>query len=427
MLRYILLFSFLVIFVFSHFNFSQEPGDSSTAVSSRFDVVVSGFISEHDEDVLQSFLEGYSSYNGNQFSGRAYIHSSTNILNSLSFASENDYELVIRSYTGLLEAIGLADNFPELQIVMPSGSNSFIESFSGDIISCPVIVTGAGLSHNVTGYTLEFFSIDPIGNNLSSFSNGYIAGQLAFLADFLGLSYDEARMLARNTASMQGEYDFFDGFGSINIDDAINIALPVELKLFTATIQMNNVNLIWRTETEINNLGFEIERASSSTTPLLNEWVRIAFVEGNGTTTEPKDYSYSDDIKNINANSLAYRLKQIDFDGSYEYSDVVLVESISPADFELKQNYPNPFNPSTIIQYAIGSQQFVVLKVYDVLGEEMATLVNEEKPEGTYEINFSAIGRSASGGDAWNLTSGVYFYTLETGSFIETKKMILIR
>ncbi|MGB5896113.1 MAG: T9SS type A sorting domain-containing protein [Ignavibacteriaceae bacterium] len=95
--------------------------------------------------------------------------------------------------------------------------------------------------------------------------------------------------------------------------------------------------------------------------------------------------------------------------------------------FVLEQNYPNPFNPSTTIQYTVGSKQFVELKVYDVLGEEITTLVNEEKSEGTYEIKFSSKGGSASGGDAWNLTSGVYFYTLDAGSYIQTKKMILLR
>ena len=419
-MRCYLLFSFLFIFILAPFNFSEEAGEPVNEVCSRFDVVVSGFIPEHDENVLQSFLEGYSSYNGTQFSSRSYIHSSTNIVSSLSFASENEYELIIRSYTGLLHAIALADNFPELQIIMPSGSNSFIESFSGDIIGCPVIVTGAGIEHNVTGYTLEFFSTDPIGINLSSFSNGYIAGQLAFLADYLGLNYDEARMLARNTASMQGEYDYFDGFGSINIEEAINISLPVELTLFTATTQMNNVNLIWRTETEINNLGFEIERkvpSNSQQNGTDSGWVKIGFVPGHGTTTDPQEYYYFDDISIISSTTLSYRLKQVDFDGTYDYSDVVFVENISPGDFELKQNYPNPFNPSTSIQYAVGRQQFVVLKVYDVLGEEIATLVNEEKPAGTYEIMF----------DAQVLTSGIYFYTLDAGSFIETKKMILLR
>jgi len=417
--------SYLLIFLFSTFflapyNFPNEPGDSLGIISSRFSVLVSGFITEHDEDVLESFFDGYRSYNGTQYSGRTYIHSSTSIANSLSFASENDYDLVIRSYTGLQQAIAIAVNFPEIQIIMPSGSNSFIESFSGDIINCPVIVTGAGVEHNVTGYTLEFFSIDPIGNNLSSFSNGYIAGQLAFLGDFLGISYEEARMLARTTGSMEGEYDYFDGFGSINIDEAINVSVPVELTRFSASIQANSVNLIWQTNTEINNLGFEIERKAISNSlknEIDKEWFKIGFVPGHATTTNPQDYLFQDDISMVSSTKLAYRLKQIDFDGNYNYSDVVCVENILPEDFELKQNYPNPFNPATIIRYEVGEKQFVVLKVYDIIGEEIATLVNEEKSAGSYEIKF----------DAALLTSGIYFYTLKADSFIETKKMTLLR
>jgi hypothetical protein len=391
-----------------------------TSDSSRFDVLVSGFIPEHDEEVLQSFLEGYSSYNGKQFNGRTYIHNSSTILSSLLYASNNEYDLVIRSYTGLLKAIGFAGNYPEIQIIMPSGSNSFIESFSGDILNCPVIVTGAGISHNVTGYTLEFFSIDPTGENLSSFSNGYIAGQIAFLADFLGLTYDEARMLARNTGSQNNEYDYFDGYGSININEAINVTLPVELSLFTATLQMNEAILNWRTETEVNNLGFEIERKISFGAQQNDDdsnWVKIGFVPGHGTTTDAQDYFFLDDISLISSTNLTYRLKQIDFNGNYKYSNEVLIENILPEYFELKQNYPNPFNPSTSIRYSIGNKQFVVLKVYNILGNEVATLVNEEKPAGSYEVNF----------DASELTSGVYFYSLSSGNYFETKKLILLR
>ena len=183
---------------------------------------------------------------------------------------------------------------------------------------------------------------------------------------------------------------------------------------------MNDVNMIWRTETEINNLGFEIERKVSSNSPqygIDSGWLKIGFVPGHGTTSDPQEYFYLDDINLISSTTLAYRLKQIDFNGTYDYSDEVLVENVAPGDFELKQNYPNPFNPSTSIQYAVGRQQFIVLKVYDVLGDEIATLVNEEKSAGTYEIKF----------DASVLTSGVYFYSLEAGSFIETKKMIFLR
>ena len=169
-------------------------------------------------------------------------------------------------------------------------------------------------------------------------------------------------------------------------------------------------------------MGYEIERLKNSKIEKLNSWERIVFVSGSGTTTETQTYSYNDD--NLPSGKYQYRLKQIDFNGMFEYSNVVDVEMISPTEFSLAQNYPNPFNPSTTIRYSIpnvtlsgveGSR--VLLKVYDVLGNEIATLVNEEKPAGNYKVEFNAS----------NLASGIYFYRLQAGSFVETKKMILLR
>jgi hypothetical protein len=208
-----------------------------------------------------------------------------------------------------------------------------------------------------------------------------------------------------------------------------NIIVPVELTSFTALVQSGRVLLNWTTATEINNLGFEVER-KIITEENVGEWVLVAFIEGNGTTTEPKDYFYNDEVRNIDATSFKYRLKQIDFNGSFEYSDEVIVENSSqPNQYYLSQNYPDPFNPSTKIKYTIPSviasgtkqSQLVTLKVYDVLGTEIATLVNEEKPAGTYEVEF---GRNLIN---QVLTSGVYFYQLKAGSFIETKKMLLLK
>jgi hypothetical protein len=150
-------------------------------------------------------------------------------------------------------------------------------------------------------------------------------------------------------------------------------------------------------------------------TEIKSDWQPITFIKGNGTTTEPNTYYYLD--KNLSAGVYQYRLKQIDFDGSFEFSSIVEVEINIPDKFSLEQNYPNPFNPSTSIQYAVGNRQFVQLKVYDILGNEVATLVNEEKSPGTYEVEFNAT----------QLSSGVYFYRLQAGDFIETKKMILLR
>ena len=156
----------------------------------------------------------------------------------------------------------------------------------------------------------------------------------------------------------------------------------------------------------------------------------IGFVNGHGTTTEPQTYFYKDE--NLPAGKYQYRLKQIDFDGTFEYSNIVEAEILTPAKFSLEQNYPNPFNPNTKIKYTIpnvtlsgveGSR--VQLKIFDVLGNEVATLVDGYKPAGNYEIEF----------DATKLSSGVYYYQLKAGdpssgsgqSFIQTRKMIILK
>jgi hypothetical protein len=138
-----------------------------------------------------------------------------------------------------------------------------------------------------------------------------------------------------------------------------------------------------------------------------------------------QNYLYKD--RKLRPNNYFYKLKQIDFDGTFEYSEIVEVELHPLLEFYLEQNYPNPFNPTTNIEFRIAKHGFVILKLFDVIGNEIATIVNEEKPAGTYEVEFSAIGGSASGGDADKLPSGIYFYQLKVGSFVETKKMILLK
>jgi hypothetical protein len=187
--------------------------------------------------------------------------------------------------------------------------------------------------------------------------------------------------------------------------------VPVELISFSSSVEGNVVNLSWLTATELNNLGFEIERGSNET-----DWRTIGFIEGKGTTSEPQQYSYIDKLTGIESTKLYYRLKQIDFDGSFEYSNTIEVE-IAPSVFSLSQNYPNPFNPNTTIKYSIPLSSNVVIKVFNVLGDEVTTLVDEQKQAGTYELTFNAE----------NLSSGVYFYQLKAGTFIETKRMILIK
>lgn len=202
--------------------------------------------------------------------------------------------------------------------------------------------------------------------------------------------------------------------------DALNIPLPVELSSFSAKLLADKVEINWTTESEVNNYGFDVERKVIATT-----WIKLGFVSGSGNSNTPKTYSFIDDSL-FGGSKFYYRLKQIDTDGSFEYSDIVAVEFL-PQKFSLEQNYPNPFNPTTVISYQLPISSDVTLKVYDVLGNEVATLVDEYKPAGKFEVEFSAKGGSASGGNAYNFPSGVYFYQLNAGSFVETKKMILIK
>ena len=198
-----------------------------------------------------------------------------------------------------------------------------------------------------------------------------------------------------------------------------NGGTPVELLSFTCTVENDVVDLIWFTAIETNNSGFEILRkvypANGGTQNNNEDWNKIGFVPGHGTTTETQHYSFTDN--DVKPGKYQYKLKQIDYNGTFEYSQIVEVELPFGNEFSLSQNYPNPFNPTTSLQYAIGSKQFVTLKVYDNLGREVATLINEEKPSGEYEVEF----------DGSALTSGIYFYQLKAGEFVDTKKMILLK
>ncbi len=190
--------------------------------------------------------------------------------------------------------------------------------------------------------------------------------------------------------------------------------VPVELTSFIAQAADGVVLLNWTTATEQNNLGFEVQRQFE------NDFVTIGFVEGNGTSTEIHNYSYTDN--NVETGTYYYRLKQIDYNGRYEYSEVVEVDVQAPVNFSLAQNYPNPFNPSTKITFSLAVDSKVTLKIFDVLGQEVTTLISSDLSAGVHKIDFNAA----------NINSGVYFYRIEAAGvdgtqFMDVKKMILTK
>ena len=195
-----------------------------------------------------------------------------------------------------------------------------------------------------------------------------------------------------------------------DIDDvSVEYIVPVELASFTANASEGLVELSWITATETNNQGFEVQRSSGI------EYETIAFVDGHGTTSETHVYSFVE--KDIAVGNYHYRLKQVDFDGSFNYSKVIEVDVQAPASFTLEQNYPNPFNPSTKIKFAIPVETEVRLNVYNTLGQQVAEIFNGRLKEGYHEVEFNA----------GSLTSGIYFYRLEADKFVDVKKMIVIK
>lgn len=187
--------------------------------------------------------------------------------------------------------------------------------------------------------------------------------------------------------------------------------IPVELASFTASVSKNSVTLIWSTATETNNSGFSIERKSKT-----SDWKQIGFVNGRGTSTEINNYSFTD--RELASGIYNYRLKQIDFDGTYEY--YLLNETIEigvPDEFTLSQNYPNPFNPSTTIEFTLPKDSKIKLVVYNSIGEEVATLVDNQLTAGYYKFNWNAS----------EFTSGIYYYKLTSDDNFLVKKMILVK
>ena len=221
----------------------------------------------------------------------------------------------------------------------------------------------------------------------------------------------EVRNVLRSTSSNTSSPNRLIGWGIINALTAINsVTVPVELTSFNAFYREGIVNLIWITATETNNYGFEVERRDD-----YSNYQTIGFVDGNGTTTNRVTYNYDD--KNLANNRYYYRLKQIDFDGSFEYSNEVQVDISDLNDFQLYQNYPNPFNPSTKIKYSIPQNSFVKIALHDILGSELKTLVSETVQPGTYEITV----------DGSDLSSGMYFIRLSSGNIQKTLKISLIK
>lgn len=270
------------------------------------------------------------------------------------------------------------------------------------------VITGYTLSFGAGGDDLWIVKTDSMGNQLWSKTLG---GAQSDVGNYLIETSDESFLITGHTLS------FGAGLHDVWLIKLASI-IPVELVSFTGLLNENNVELSWITASEINNKGFEVQRRLNQKISVgedFNEWITLAFVNGKGTSTELNSYKFID--KNPEPGKYSYRLKQIDFDGSFNYSNIIELEILSPEEFILEQNYPNPFNPVTVISYQLSVNSYVTLKIFDILGKEVETLVNEQQQAGSYKVQFNAS----------HLASGVYLYKLQAGSFTAVKKFVFMK
>ncbi len=250
-----------------------------------------------------------------------------------------------------------------------------------------------------------------VGGALSSNIFWQVAGQVTLVgtAAMKGIILGQTGIAFGANGTLDGR-----ALAQTNVTLITNTVLPVEMVAFTATANRMNANLHWSTATEVNNYGFEVERRQSA------DWSKVGFVAGAGTSNSPRDYSYTDN--NLSFGRYTYRLKQVDNNGAFSYhgSVEVVITGTATTSFALSQNYPNPFNPSTQSHYSLGKADQVSLKIYNVLGLEVATLVNGRQEAGSYTVPFNAAG-------TLGLSSGVYFCRLEAGSFAATNRLILMK
>ncbi|MGB5896142.1 MAG: T9SS type A sorting domain-containing protein [Ignavibacteriaceae bacterium] len=331
------------------------------------------------------------------------VDGSGNVVAVINSTSNNPFILTAPSEGTYLVNAGYKNPSPRrwdsthvtLQLSLPPNPPS---NLVAQFIPSPLSVqlTWTDNSNNEDGFIIERESLGPeafvIVDTVSANSTLYLDTTVTYLI-----------YVYRLTA--------FNAFGQSAYSDTSQIVVPVELTSFNASIKDEGVQLAWTTATEINNMGFEIQRNQSAA------WETIGFVEGSGTTSEITNYQFFNDLSEFNSSmKLKYRLKQIDFNGVFSYSNIVEVDFVLE-NYSLSQNYPNPFNPSTSISFTLTRSTFVTLKIYNILGNEITTLVNELIPGGNHKVQFDATG----------LSSGVYFYTLTADNFVESKKMVVMK
>lgn len=379
----------------------------------------SGFL---DEFLSIGDVRSLTFYNGDLYAGGSFYY------------ADNDTAIAIAKWNGSTwsDIPGvLADDWSYGYVNNISTANNGIY-VSGYFLYAGIntvnnIAKWDGSSWSALGTGMEFGSINTthsIGNTLYIGGNFSSAGgtTASNIAKWDGTSWfalgsgtdDEVYALVIGNTDLYagGKFTTAGGLESYKIAQWHDDALPVDLMYFySEKISSRNVKLKWATSIEFNNSGFEIFRMHES-----GNWFKTGFVPGKGTSNQQNNYEYFDD--NLSKGKYFYRIKQIDYNGNYEFfnlNDPIFI--LSPENSFISQNYPNPSNPNSIIEYNIPLDSWVKITMYDILGKEVKVLVNEFKPADYYSVSF----------DGRNLSSGVYFYRIQAGEFTDAKKMILVK
>lgn len=367
-------------------------------------------------------------------SGWIFLESSTNanLIYSAGTGSNNDGDTYSFGSTGNSDrAFGSIRTGTLIPIL---GAN-FTNNTGNTITQIPISYTGEqwrlGANYREAADRLDFqYSLNATSLNngdwtdvdnldftspITNSSLGALDGNAS--ANRTSISYVLTGLSISNNSSFWIRWLDFDVSGSddgLAIDDFSidQTNLPVELTSFSASVNANLVNLKWETKTEVNNYGFEILRSAQKDNDI---WTKIGFVEGHGNSNSPKHYKFIDNT--VTNGKYFYRLKQIDTDGKFEFSNKIEVDLNSPKTYSLGQNYPNPFNPSTKINYTLPEDSDVQLAVFTIEGELVRSLVSERQAAGFYSYEFNAE----------DLASGSYIYRLTANNLVQVRKMVILR
>jgi hypothetical protein len=343
--------------------------------------------------------------NGNSWSFDVYIQRTGTIpLSVYSFQIGLNYTTAAKG-TGTLTAVW---SNVDAQIVAVENVKAI------NCVTIPYIKCGFNVNSGGTGAGILISDVTPLKIGTITVTNSVAWVSLPLISWYFGGAPGLPTKIQASDGTLAADVTANGTFSYVNPNGGL---LPMELTSFTSALQGRSVVLNWETKTEINSNKFDIERCLTSNT----KWSTIASVQASGTSNKPMKYSYSD--MKLQSGKYQYRLKMIDNDGSFKYSSVEAAEVAIPKDFAVSQNYPNPFNPSTTIAYQVPVDAKVIMEVYNITGQKVSELVNQDLSAGYYTANFGAS----------NLSSGIYIYRVVAvdkasgNNFSSVKKMMLLK